>query len=140
MEKITSEALELGLKQFYGTEQWRRHHFNRYLLHTDGVEYFAQKAGAYWFIDAVAIGMAGKRGLVPYVVPNKSPFAIVLLKSKDQKAVVEAYKDTTESGNFVESNRLFRQKVDFTDCPEGDWKFFLIWDGEKATLLLPSEY
>lgn len=140
MPKITSEELVQGLKSFYGSEKFRRHSLNRRVVHTDGVDYFAQQAEAYWFIDAVALGMAGNPGLVPKVVPQKSEFAVVFLKSKDGKALIEAYSDGTDEEGWLEENRLFQQAVDITNCPEGDWKFFLIWDGESATLLLPSEY
>ena len=42
------------LRQFCGTENWYRHPLNPRLVYTDGVQYLAEKAGAYWLIDVVA--------------------------------------------------------------------------------------
>jgi hypothetical protein len=137
---MNSEQLAAELEGFTGTEKWRPHFLNRRLLWTDGVQYFAEKAGAHWFIDLVAIGADGKPGLVPRVVPDKHGFAIVLLTSKDGTGLVEAYADSEEDGTYFIGNRLFTQPIEFTDCPEGVWRFYLVWDGEHTVLLVPSEY
>ncbi|MBA7644391.1 hypothetical protein ES703_52135 [subsurface metagenome] len=49
-KKILTEA-DLG--QFHGTENHFQHWMGR-ILFTDGVHYVAEKAGAYWLIDAIA--------------------------------------------------------------------------------------
>jgi hypothetical protein len=41
---------QIDLSQFTGTENYYRHPFGKALF-TDGVKYFAETAGAYWFID-----------------------------------------------------------------------------------------
>jgi hypothetical protein len=43
------------LRQFTGTELWYRHSLNRNVLYTDGVRYVADKGGAYWLIDEIAL-------------------------------------------------------------------------------------
>lgn len=137
---MNSEQLAIELEGFTGTEKWTPHFLNRRLLWTDGVQHFADQAGAFWFIDLVAIGADGRRGLVPEVVPDKDHFAIVLLTSKDGTGLVEAYSDCEEDESYSIEKRLFSQPIEFTDCPEGVWKFYLVWDGEHTVLLLPSEY
>lgn len=127
------------LDQFTGTETWHRHPFNRRLLHTDGVEYFAKEAGAYWFIDLIAIGADGKRGPVPYAMPNKDGFGVVLLNVKDEKATVEVRSDYDENDATCGTS-LFKQKIGYTTCPEGLWKFYLQHDGENTVLMCASEY
>jgi hypothetical protein len=126
-------SLETELSQFTGTESWRRHHFNPLLLWTDGVEYFAEKANAYWFIDLVAIGAYGKEGPFSALRSQKEPFGVLFLHSKDGLGLVEVFDD-------VPGRCLFQLSLDYTDCPEGVWKFYLIDDGEHVVLLLPSEY
>lgn len=59
---MNTTDLQHELNQFTGTGKWRRHPLNPRVLHTDGVEYFAEKAGAYWFIDAIALGIYGRAG------------------------------------------------------------------------------
>lgn len=130
---------EINLDQFTGTERWIRHPFNRRLLHTEGVEYFADKANAYWFIDAIALGVYGKKGPVPAAIPGKNWFGVVLLKSKDGKGSIEVRDDYDEHDNTC-GTRLWYAKLDYTNCPEGTWKFYLVDDGEHTVLMLPTEY
>lgn len=120
--KDTAE-LSSALIQFTGTEQWHRHGLNRHMLYTDGVEYFAEHAGggAYWFLDIVATEIFGMQ--------KQHPFMTVKLVSESNKPTV-----IVEDGN---DNVLYtRADIEYTDCPEGVWKFFLY----DNVLLLPSEY
>ena len=39
---------------FTGTEVWYRHSLIRKILYTEGIQYPAEKAGAYWLIDEIA--------------------------------------------------------------------------------------
>ena len=127
------------LDQFHGTERWHRHPLNRRLLWTDGVEFFADKANAYWFIDAIALGVYGKRGPVPDAIPRKDSFGVVLLKSKKGRGSIEVRDDYDENDNTC-GKRLWSAKLEFTDCSEGTWKFYLVDDGEHTVLMTPSEY
>ena len=61
-------------------------------------------------------------------------FGVVLLAVKDEQASLEVMDD-------LPPNRwMLRKNIRFTDFPEGVWKFYAVWDGEKTTLLLPGEY
>lgn len=140
MSTMTPQELQNELAQFTGTETWYRHPFNRRLLYTDGAKYFVEHAKAYWFLDLIAIGANGHRPPVPNAIPNKNDFGIVLLTSTGAEGHVEIYSDSEEDGTYSKDKRLFRERLEFTDCPEGVWKFFLIDDGEHTVLLLPSEY
>ena len=108
------------LSQFTGTEQYHFNPLYKWLNYTDGVKYFAEKAGAYWFLDIVGTEY---RGLAKF-----EPFLVITLKSHGGKAVI-----VVDDGN---DNEIKRKRIEFTDCPEGDYKFFLIGD----VLLLSSEY
>lgn len=115
--------LRADLANFYGTEKWYRHALVRSMLYTDGVQYFAENAGdgAYWFLDIVATEI--------YPLKGTNPFMTVKLLSKDNKPTIVA-----EDGN---KNVVFtRDDIEYTDCPEGVWEFFLT----DNVLLLPSEY
>lgn len=120
---MDAQELEHSLRMFTGTEEWFRYPLNRNMLFTDGVKFFADNAGggAYWFLDIVAtehmpLQMAGEE------------FMVIKLKVEGSKATI-----TTEDGN---DRVLTQRRIDYTDCPEGEWTFYLV-DG---TLLLPSEY
>src|SRR5258708_12352452 len=53
---MTTAKLTLSdLNQFTGSENWYRHGLNRNVTYTDGAQYLAEKGGAYWLLDAIAI-------------------------------------------------------------------------------------
>lgn len=112
---------KLDLSQFYGTENYyRTFAFNPNLKHTDGVEYFAKNAGCYWFLDIVATEI--------YPFSDKYPFMTIYLTAKDGKAEI-----IVQDGDI---SRLFQRQIEFTNCPEGTYEFFLTDD----VLMLCSEY
>lgn len=119
---MDSMDLERSLAHFTGTEQWYRHPFNSNFLYTDGVKFFSEHAGggAYWFLDIVATEI--------FALQKDNPFMSITLKAQDGKGEI-----TVGDGDLTE---VFNKPIEFTDCPDGEWKFFLI-DG---VLLLPSEY
>lgn len=114
--------MSIDLFGFTGTENYYRHPFSK-SVYTDGVKYFADEAGAYWFIDFV---MSECQSLV-----RREGFLTIELKVKDGQAIIEV-----RDGDgiiFVE------RRVDYTDCPEGKYKFYYIL-GEPTVLLVASEY
>ena len=139
MSIIDSEQLRNELYQFHGTEEYHRHPFNQRLFWTDGVQNFAQRAQAFWFIDVIAVGANGRPGPVPQAVPRQSEFAVVLLEVKDVLANLRLYSDTDEDGNYPRDFLLYEEPIGFTDCPPGTWKFYLEEEGDFVVLMLPGE-
>ena len=120
---VISADLKTDLAHFTGTEQWYSH-WTRSCVYTDGVKFFAEKAGAYWFLDIVATE------LVP-IIKRGEDFLSVLLAVKNDEATI-----TVRDGN---GKLLHKKAIRFTDCPPGDWPFYVIAD-QKPVVLLPSEY
>ncbi len=106
---------ENELRQFTGTEQYYRHYLGG--LYTDGVQYMAGKAGAFWLLDVI------------FSYRRKEPFQVWTLKVKDRVGVVTIREDTGQPVKV-------RQEIPFTDFLLAEIKLYLI-DG---VLLLPSEY
>ncbi len=136
---MKTQDLQNALDQFHGTETWRRHPLNKKLLHTDGVEYFAEQAGAYWFIDAIALGVYGNPGPIPAAIPDQGRFGVVLLDVKDRKATIQVRSDYDENDDTC-GDVLWETPIEFTDAPDGLWKFYLVDDGEHSVLMVPGEY
>jgi hypothetical protein len=111
----------LNLSQFTGTEAYHRTFmFNPKLVHTDGVQYFADTAGCFWFLDIVATDI--------FELTKKEPFLSIVLQSKNGSANI-----------FIEDGDcevLETRTIEHTDCPEGEYKFFLT----DNVLMLTSEY
>lgn len=76
----------------------------------------AEKSGAYWLIDAV------------FSYARKEPFQLWELDVKDSKANLTMREDS-------DLEALVNQEIEYTDFPEGKWKFYL----ENKVLMLPGE-
>lgn len=113
---LEKAAAALDLSQFYGTENYYRHISGK--VYTDGVQYFASKAGAYWFVDLVLLELAN----------DGEPFVAVTLTVKDDAADILV----TDGNDGV----LARKSIEWTDCPAGEYTFY-ICDG---VMMLSSEY
>lgn len=118
--KSSPSDIREALMQCTGTEYWYRHPLARDLLYTDGAKLFAEMAGAFWFLDIVATE------ILPF--QKRQPFIGVIMTVTDSKARI-----TADDGNY---NVFWSRDIDWTDCPEGKWTFYLTGN----TLLVPSEY
>ena len=120
LKENLSARLREDLIAFIGTETWHRHALNRQMLLTDGVVYFAETAGCYWFLDIVATEI--------FRIQATHPFLVIDLDVNDGKADIRV-----SDGNDVV---LFKRHIHFTDAPNGLWRFYLT----DNVVLLPSEY
>lgn len=120
------------LNQFTGTENYWKYPFSRYFVYTDGVKYFAEQAKAYWFLDAIALGVHGRKGWIPHIVPRKTLFAVITMtvKKGEARCVIQEDVGKPNLGVFKTS----------TDCPDGEWKFYLTGGENRIVMMLPSEY
>jgi hypothetical protein len=111
----------IDLSQFYGTEHYyQTFAFTPKLVHTDGVQYFAEQAGAFWLLDVIATEV--------YPLIKQNPFMVLTMTVNDKKA-----KLVVDDGD---ANWIYQKNIDFTDCPDGEYRFYLVGD----VLMLPSEY
>jgi hypothetical protein len=112
---------KFDLSQFYGTENYYKTClFSPNLKHTDGVQYFAEQAGAFWFLDIIATEV--------YPLTKKEPFLSIKMTVINWTAQI-----TVENGDL---KTLKTKKIEYTDCPQGLYEFFLTDD----VLMLTSEY
>jgi hypothetical protein len=125
----TKEAhdLKIELAQFYGSEQLHRLGiFSRTVL-TDGAHYLAQKAGAFWLMDAIDSHLQEEG------VSDLSEFTKARLTVNDNHEA----ELTLDDGNGL----IWRtQKIPYTDFPMPSIDLFAIYNGTAWTLMLPSEY
>lgn len=118
---LTIEELKKELNGFCGTERYHRH-FTGLGHFTDGVKHLADRAGAYWLIDAIFSYQIHKK-------IRDLPFQIWTLKVAESSAILEMKEDDGEPIKV-------RQEIKYTDFPDGEVKLYLI----NGVLLLPSEY
>lgn len=119
---MNAEDLKAALAHCYGADTWHRYALNKKMLFTDGVHLFAEHAGggAYWFLDIMATELMD--------LHRKEEFIAITLMSTGHEAAIIA-----TDGN---ENELWRRDIEATDCPAGEWEFYLI----DNVLMLTSEY
>ena len=121
MSKTTLSISDL--KQFTGTEQWHRHALNRSILYTDGAQYLAEKAGAYWLLDEIALA-------------QKSVQALAAETFQLWRLTVESNHSATLMCDDGNGNVLHRKHIPFTDFPLPEISLYCC----DNVILLPSEY
>ena len=120
-----SEIL-VTLAQFTGSERYFRGP-NRTIVYTDGVQYLAEAAQAYWLIDAIASWQ-----VQPKV--RAEPFQVWTLTRQTE------WRLQADDGN---GNVMTTQKIEYSDFPlEGGIKLYLAAGGPEGrpVLMLTSEY
>jgi len=112
---------EIDLEQFTGTENYYKHGFGRIVV-TDGVQYLAHKAKAFWLIDAIASYQAKRIATIPFQLWE-------LTVNADKTAVLTMKEDS-------DCPILVSQNIPYTDYPMPKIKLWL----SDRVLMLPSEY
>lgn len=111
------------LAQFTGTENWYRHFFARNILYTDGIQYMANAAGAYWLIDEIALMQTE-----PQFKKHEFQNWTLKVNLEGSTAIL-----TCDDGNY----RIFyEKKIPFTDFPLDEIRIYFV----NNVILLPSEY
>lgn len=112
------------LAHFTGSETFYRHSLMRSVTYTEGVQFLAEKAGAYWLVDKVATLQ-----LEPEV--RREEFQVWKLwldRSDNSKATL-----VCEDGN---DKVVYRETIDFTDFPLDEITLYFV----NNVIMLPSEY
>jgi hypothetical protein len=107
-----------------GANLFVRHWANQKFQYSDGVEECAD-CGLYWFLDALLAEVAtlcplGDLGETHLKVQDGVGHAFLMLRDDAPPA--------------------WERKGIRTDCPDGDWVFYLFNEGERIAMILPSEY
>lgn len=119
-DKLTTS----DLAQFTGSETFYRHNLMRNVVYTEGVQFLADKGGAYWLIDKIATLQ-----MDPKV--RAEAFQAWKLEVVDGKARL-----TCDDGNGV---FVYAEHIDYTDFPLSEITLWAV-QGEHRTIMLPSEY
>lgn len=117
----TKAELESGLAMHTGSTCLFRH-WSRRLVYTEGVQYLAEKASAYWLIDLVA-------SWCPHASIRNEEFVLWKLAVKPDRTAIAIAEDG-------DGRELARQAITWTDFPLDEVSLYLT----DNTLLLPSEY
>jgi hypothetical protein len=113
---------EADLRQFTGTEHYYRHGLFCKVLYTDGVQFLAEQAGAYWLIDAIAAAQYCESRV------KAEEFQVWRLTVEPTNRA----RLTCEDGNY---HPVYTQDLEFTTFPLASIELFF----ENGVVCLPSE-
>ena len=120
MDQQEIGALKAELRQFTGSEKFYRHPLFPPYIYTEGIQFLAEKAGAYWLLDHIFAHQPELKG---------QRFQVwKVTVSADASARI-----SVEDGNDAE---LAAYPLGYTDFPLEAFSLWLV-DG---ILMLPSEY
>lgn len=111
------------LAQFTGTEVWYSHALKRNILYTEGMQYVAEKAGAYWLLDEIVFNQ-----IQPLVASENFQVWILRVDLEKSNAVL-----TCDDGN---GKIVYKKVISYTDFPLDEIKIYFI----DNVVLLTSEY
>jgi len=122
---MTNEAklTKADLAQFTGTETWYRHAINRKVLYTEGAQFVAERGGAYWLLDEIAIIQPSNKAVAA------EEFQVWKLKVRADGRAILTCKGANE-------NIVFRKPIPYTDFPLDE---ITLWFANN-TIYLPSEH
>jgi hypothetical protein len=125
--------LQRGLAGFCGSETFQRHPIVRSTLLTEGARYLADKAGAWWLMDKIAILGKGTARLA------REPFQTwkLTVKGRDDNRLVMTDGDTDDP--------IYAEVISYTDFPLPEITLWAIEQedpevGRVRIVMLPSEY
>lgn len=130
----TSTLTHADLYQFTGDAIRYSHPLNRRVIYTPGVRYLAEKAKAFWLIDAITSYFGSPE--MNAAISSDSRLASLQfwrLDVAESKAVLIANADTGETP-------FIRQEIPYTDFPLEYIDIWAGYDGHFWTLYLPSEH
>lgn len=121
--KIPTKEIKSTLPTFTGTTQWYRYKtpFAQF-KYTDGVDYLANAAEAFWMLDIIASYQHEAN-------VKDQPFQVFEFTKHEDDSMTLIIQD----GNY---NELARQEIEYTDFPLDE---ITLWFVNKVALL-PSEY
>ena len=126
---MTNALNEATLAQFTGTERYHRVGILPYVL-TDGTRYVAEKGGAFWLMDEIAVNLMNQKNA------ELRQFAVALLTVEDSQGTL-----TISDGN---NNVWLEKTIEYTDFPKKEIMFFVsvavVRDRSYWVIMLPSEY
>lgn len=123
------------LRQFTGDLDRFRHPLARGVIYTPGVQYLAERAGAYWLIDEIALAIAGgdiaKAGRSDDRVLSLHFWKLEVREDRSAELTARADSDVPP---------FLSRRIPWTDFPLDSVDVWAGFDGHHWTLYLPSEH
>lgn len=126
--KLSPADLADALEGFTGSESFSRWSALSRSVLTEGAQFLADQAGAYWLFDAI------DSHLVERGVTDETEFTSVTLRWVGDGKGAELTLDDGNGAVFA------TQHIEHTDFPLAEIKLFAVFNGQGWTHMLPREY
>jgi len=132
---MTQTLTHDDLRQFSGDLDRYRHSLNKRVVYTPGVQFLAERGGAYWLIDAIASYFGSpKMAAATRTDRRLADLQFWRLDVRDDRSAVLTARADSGEQPFV------TQEIPFTDFPLDQVEVWAGFDGTYWTLYLPSEH
>lgn len=111
-----------------GANKMFRHPLVRKFIYSDGVQACAD-AGLYWMLDILAT--EGVQHMKKH--PDDGLMVVYFSAYANRSALIKGTLSDDDPTPWM-------RRVALTDCEPGQWTFYMAYDGEHYSLILPSEY
>lgn len=126
----TYEEIKAIMDNATGTANYHRvNPFYRFVLATDGVLTVLEQAKCFWLFDVVG-------SYYPQMKAIEDSFFVATLEVKKSSAKFKITHEDLQGNDII----VAKQAIDFTDLPDGDYKFFICTQDEYYVVMCPSEY
>jgi len=118
-----TKLTEAELVRFTGGDDYYRHSLNRKILYTDGARFVAERAGAFWLLDEIAL-----------IQPDDKRVAAEEFRA--WKLVVRPDRTATLTCDDGNGHIVFTKEIEYTDFPLDE---ITLWYANNV-IYLPSEH
>lgn len=135
MSTPLSPLTHADLRQFTGDLERFRHPLARGVIYTPGIRYLAERAGAYWLIDEIALAIGGGEiARAGRTDPRVQDLHFWRLEVREDRSA----ELTARADSGVEP--FVSKVIPWTDFPLDHIDVWAGFDGRFWTLYLPSEH
>lgn len=130
-------GLESELAHFTGSQEFYQHTMSRSVVFTEGMRYLAEKAGAFWLIDAIASHLVTSER-IRHEVALQGGLATLFWKL--EKLEGGTWRLTCRTDGYPYGTEIARQEIEYSDFPLDEIKIWTGFDMVRWTIYLPSEH
>lgn len=125
---MNSKELQSHLAHFIGSETVTRHGLVRSVLMTEGIAFLAQVAQAHWLTDAIASYVHDPRASAE----GFQAWSLVVdpITRRGMLSMTDGNSDQL----------IITQELDYTDFPLDEIAIWMVAEGPRWVMMLPSEY
>jgi hypothetical protein len=123
-ESSKAKKVKSELGYFTGSEKFYKSSVFANVVHTEGIKHVIDKLEAYWLLDVVSSYQKGR---------SLKEFQIWKLEVYSDNSAVVTMRENSDSPVVV------KQKIPYTDFEIASFEWYVVYDGNRSTIMLKGE-